>query len=272
MISNFLYKKFLYKQIGKFAINKIAHTKFAINDKINKPNVDLNDSAFKNVFEKFKSVWNEMSDENESKTKEELEKKLSKEQIKNLELLADKFGDLNEFQIKYHNTYLAEKLLATKKFTLMDVNTNWPNLIEVQKNNPTININELNVNPGFFNQQEFMSDLTTWLSKQKKPDLGLISNSAKVTTVQAEKVEKKFEEKKEEKQEKSVYDVELTSFDAAKKIALIKEVRGFTNLGLKESKELVEKAPTVILKGIKKEETDAIVKKLTDNGAKITLK
>jgi large subunit ribosomal protein L7/L12 len=64
----------------------------------------------------------------------------------------------------------------------------------------------------------------------------------------------------------------MTSFDAAKKINLIKEVRGILNLGLKESKELVEKTPCTLMKGVKKADLDAIVKKLTDNGAVITLK
>jgi len=64
----------------------------------------------------------------------------------------------------------------------------------------------------------------------------------------------------------------LTSFDTAKKIRLIKEVRGLTNLGLKESKELVENAPTILVKGVKTEDAEAMMKKLTDAGAKITLK
>ena len=64
----------------------------------------------------------------------------------------------------------------------------------------------------------------------------------------------------------------MTSFDTAKKIGLIKEVRGLTNLGLKESKELVENAPTILVKGVKTEDAEAMMKKLTDAGAKITLK
>jgi large subunit ribosomal protein L7/L12 len=64
----------------------------------------------------------------------------------------------------------------------------------------------------------------------------------------------------------------LTSFDTTKKIGLIKEVRGIMNLGLKESKEVVENCPTVIAKGIKSEDAEAMMKKLTEAGAKITLK
>jgi large subunit ribosomal protein L7/L12 len=53
---------------------------------------------------------------------------------------------------------------------------------------------------------------------------------------------------------------------------LIKEVRTYLNLGLKEAKEMVEKAPVVLAKGVKKIDGEAIIKKLTENGAKITLK
>jgi large subunit ribosomal protein L7/L12 len=49
-------------------------------------------------------------------------------------------------------------------------------------------------------------------------------------------------------------------------------VRALLNLGLKEAKELVEKAPVVLLKAIKKGDTEAIIKKLSENGGVITLK
>jgi large subunit ribosomal protein L7/L12 len=48
------------------------------------------------------------------------------------------------------------------------------------------------------------------------------------------KTDKKAEAKPEEKAEKLQYDIKLSSFDAGKKIALIKEIRGWLNLGLKE--------------------------------------
>ena len=50
--------------------------------------------------------------------------------------------------------------------------------------------------------------------------------------------------KAEEKvEEKTIFDLKLTGFDAKAKIKVIKEVRGVTNLGLKEAKELVEGVP-----------------------------
>ena len=46
--------------------------------------------------------------------------------------------------------------------------------------------------------------------------------------------------------------------DPAQKIKVIKEVRAITELGLKEAKDLVEGAPAVIKKGLKKEDAEAI--------------
>ncbi|XP_020099916.1 uncharacterized protein LOC109718217 [Ananas comosus] len=75
----------------------------------------------------------------------------------------------------------------------------------------------------------------------------------------------------EKKEEKTAFDLKLESFDAAAKIKIIKEVRTFTDLGLKEAKELVEKAPAVLKKGVAKEEAEKIVEKMKVIGAKVVL-
>ncbi|KAK3020816.1 hypothetical protein RJ639_047688 [Escallonia herrerae] len=75
----------------------------------------------------------------------------------------------------------------------------------------------------------------------------------------------------EAKAEKTVFDVKIEKFDAAAKIKIIKEVRTFTNLGLKEAKELVEKAPVVVTKGMTKEEAEAVAAKLKELGATVVL-
>ena len=72
-------------------------------------------------------------------------------------------------------------------------------------------------------------------------------------------------------EEKSNFDVELTAF-GDNKIAVIKVVRSLTNLGLKEAKEAVEGAPTVLLEGAKKEDAEAAKKELEEAGASVTLK
>ena len=58
----------------------------------------------------------------------------------------------------------------------------------------------------------------------------------------------------------------------ANKIAVLKEVRGITGLGLKEAKDLVDGAPKAIKEGVKKEEAEAIKKQLEAVGATIEIK
>ena len=64
----------------------------------------------------------------------------------------------------------------------------------------------------------------------------------------------------------------LASVPADKKIAVLKEVRGITGLGLKEAKELVDGAPKAVKEGVKKEEAEAIKKQLEAAGATVEIK
>lgn len=70
----------------------------------------------------------------------------------------------------------------------------------------------------------------------------------------------------EKKAEKTAFDIKLEKFDSAAKIKVIKEVRAFTDLGLKEAKELVEKAPVILKQGVTKEEANAIIEKIKAAG------
>jgi large subunit ribosomal protein L7/L12 len=72
-------------------------------------------------------------------------------------------------------------------------------------------------------------------------------------------------------EEKSDFDIELTSA-GEKKIAVIKAIREITSLGLKEAKDLVDGAPTVVREAVAKDEAAEIQKKLEEAGASITLK
>jgi len=71
--------------------------------------------------------------------------------------------------------------------------------------------------------------------------------------------------------EKTEFDVILTEF-GGNKIAVIKEVRSITGLGLKEAKELVEGAPKPVKEGVSKEEAEEVSKKLEAAGAKAEIK
>jgi large subunit ribosomal protein L7/L12 len=71
--------------------------------------------------------------------------------------------------------------------------------------------------------------------------------------------------------EKTEFDVILAEL-GGNKIAVIKEVRAITGLGLKEAKELVEGAPKPVKEGVSKEEAEEVAKKLEAAGAKAEVK
>ena len=72
-------------------------------------------------------------------------------------------------------------------------------------------------------------------------------------------------------EEKTEFDVELTNAGAGK-IKVIKVVREATGLGLKEAKELVDGAPSVVKEGASKEDAEALKAALEEVGATVTLK
>ncbi|CAL1414023.1 unnamed protein product [Linum trigynum] len=77
--------------------------------------------------------------------------------------------------------------------------------------------------------------------------------------------------KEEKKPEKTVFELKLESYEAASKIKIIKEVRSFTDLGLKEAKDLVEKTPAVLKAGVSKEDAEKIIEKMKAIGAKVVM-
>ena len=72
-------------------------------------------------------------------------------------------------------------------------------------------------------------------------------------------------------EEKTEFDVELTNAGEGK-IKVIKVVREATGLGLKEAKELVDGAPSVVKEGASKEDAEALKAALEEVGATVTLK
>ena len=72
-------------------------------------------------------------------------------------------------------------------------------------------------------------------------------------------------------EEKTVFTVVLAS-TGGNKIAVIKEVRAMTNLGLKEAKDLVDAAPKPVKENVPKEEAEDLKKKLEAVGATVELK
>ena len=116
----------------------------------------------------------------------------------------------------------------------------------------------------------------------------IVDELSKLTVVEAAELSKQLEEKwgvtvaaavaaapagaaAAPAEEKSEFSVFLSSA-GDKKINVIKEVRAFTGLGLKEAKDLVEAAPKEIKGGVAKKEAEEVKKKLEAAGAKVELK
>ena len=116
----------------------------------------------------------------------------------------------------------------------------------------------------------------------------IIEDLSKLTVVEAAELSKQLEEKwgvtaasavaavpaagaAAPVEEKSEFTVVLTAA-GEKKINVIKEIRSFTTLGLKEAKDLVEGAPKEVKSGVNKKEAEEIKKKLETAGAKVELK
>ena len=74
-----------------------------------------------------------------------------------------------------------------------------------------------------------------------------------------------------DREEKSTFTVELTDA-GAQKIAIIKVVKEVLALGLKDAKDKVDAAPTVLVENMKKEDAENLKKKIEEAGGKITLK
>ena len=117
----------------------------------------------------------------------------------------------------------------------------------------------------------------------------IVDDLSKLTVVEAAELSKQLEEKwgvsaatavaaapvvdgaAKQAEEKSEFTIMLTSA-GDKKINVIKEIRTFTTLGLKEAKDLVEGAPKEVKSGVNKKEAEEIKKKLEAAGAKVELK
>jgi large subunit ribosomal protein L7/L12 len=234
-------------------------------EKIEKPVTPLTKSP--DSFNKYKTLisdlnkdWKKISEEKELYRFNKIKEDLLPSQRKFIELLADKIINMNNFQIQKVLKNYTERTIKLKHVAPITIVEPW---LELQKQLG----NKIPEDGAKFpHYEEMMKDLSKWYISQN-PSFGIGSGPA-VAAVKEEKVV----EKKEEKKEKEAYDIELTSFEPAKKIVLIKEVRALLNLGLKEAKELVEKAPTVIMKGVKKAETEAVLNKFKEHGAVMTLK
>ncbi|XP_042028884.1 50S ribosomal protein L7/L12-like [Salvia splendens] len=94
---------------------------------------------------------------------------------------------------------------------------------------------------------------------------------ARIQSADAEAAAEAAAGKGENMAEKSTFEVKMESYEVASKLKIIKELWTFMDLGLKEAKDLVEKTPAVLKKGLLKEEAEKIVEKMKALGAKVIM-
>ncbi|KAK7412849.1 hypothetical protein VNO78_04521 [Psophocarpus tetragonolobus] len=128
---------------------------------------------------------------------------------------------------------------------------------------PSEKIIQLAERIGGLTEEERSQIMPTLAERLNLPKLQPISTEGMNVGAEVGAAGPKVEEKKTEK---TAFDVKLEKFDASAKIKVIKEVRAFTNLGLKEAKDLVEKVPVVLKQGLTKEEANDIIEKIKAAG------
>jgi len=218
---------------------------------------------------KFEREWKKLYDERNASQLSELEKELTENQRKRVALLAQALLELNTLELRYFSTALREKVFKTSGINPLKLNLDWPTVkqLDIGSWPPA--------NPNWFLQQEAIAKL--WPAGQQGfaqlfggaafgAGGGAVGGAPGGQAAAAP-----VEEVKEEKVEKLKFDIELSAIDATKKIAIIKEVREITKLGLKEAKEMVEKAPVTLMKEVKKEEAEKLKEKLAAIGCTINL-
>lgn len=118
---------------------------------------------------------------------------------------------------------------------------------------------------------ELSSILMKKMGMNEPPTIGVMNPGAAAGLAEMAAKAPGADSKEEKKEEKTVFELKLESFDSAAKLKVIKEIRGCTDLGLKEAKDLVEKAPAIFKTGVSKEEAEQIVEKMKTAGAKIVM-
>jgi len=228
------------------------------------------DAKYEEMAFKFEREWKKIYDERNQQQLAALNEELTEFQKKRIDLLAQAFLECNVFELRYLSSIIRDKIWKTTGVNPLKLNLDWPTLKQLENGSwPP-------ANPNFFQQQEAIARLwpagQTGFAQLFGSVVGGGGAPAGGAQSQVQAAEPVKEAPKEEKKvEKLNFDIELTAYDAAKKISIIKEVRQITGLGLKEAKDLVEKAPAVLKKGAKKEDAEKIRDLLIAAGCTINL-
>eukprot|EP01017_Pseudomicrothorax_dubius_P032065 TRINITY_DN4159_c0_g3_i4.p1 TRINITY_DN4159_c0_g3~~TRINITY_DN4159_c0_g3_i4.p1 ORF type:complete len:277 (-),score=96.64 TRINITY_DN4159_c0_g3_i4:99-929(-) len=184
-----------------------------------------------------------------------------------VDYLIGEFQQLTSTEWDYFFEIFPDRLSKADSFKIDRVRKSWASELEkgdIFQNKPDYAKKQEALSKFLFLGFDGVKQLLETLDLQKHfPEEAIAQVVVGQAPVEEEKKEVKAEEKKEVK---TIFDVELSGVDAAQKIKAIKEVRQLFNLGLKEAKDLIESAPKIIKKDVKKEEAEKIRDVLVASG------
>uniref|UniRef100_A0A7S3KH49 Large ribosomal subunit protein bL12 C-terminal domain-containing protein n=1 Tax=Euplotes crassus TaxID=5936 RepID=A0A7S3KH49_EUPCR len=199
--------------------------------------------------------WEELTRVSDDNRMSQLSDQLSEPSKRKCEFLADRILEFNPFEARYLSGVVYEKVKRNTDYNPLKLNMDWSSIkMDVDGSFPPLN-------PNWFKQQELMSQIG--------PLMGTFGGGNGAAQGGGEEEEEQQESP--DSKEKDSFDIELSGFEAKSKIKLIKEIRALFNLGLKEAKETVEGAPLWLKKGVKKEEAEELIEKLTALGAELKM-
>jgi large subunit ribosomal protein L7/L12 len=170
----------------------------------------------------YEKEWTSIYEQKNKVLMEKVLAELSEYEKKEVELLVEKLSKLNKDEKLYyaHLTLVADNLISGEDIRNKDISypANFMNLENILPKSI----------PDWYSTTAMQSTVSSFSGKAVE---GIASSGSASSS---SKDEKKEEKKEEKKAEKAQFDIKLASFDAGKKIALIKEIRGLLNLGLKE--------------------------------------
>ena len=186
----------------------------------------------------YEKEWTDIYLKTRKADMEIIEKELSEYEKKEVKALIDRVVALNKEETLYYVHLAERKSQLMSGFSLNEYDPLQPsNMMDNQnfwpKENPKwFATPSLQSSLGSFTGSSAGSNILNFVLIKIHLWLGVSTGTSE--SKEETKSDKKAEAKPEAKAEKSQYDIKLSSFDAGKKIALIKEVRGWLNLGLKE--------------------------------------
>lgn len=196
-------------------------------------------SSSKDVLNAVDRDWNQVYQQENEEIEKRIIKRLTPFQRRRVKLLVDAFSDMSQVELSYtldkiHN-YKQDRVV---KLSPNSIRPDWP--IELDEND-----NYINSDKQYMEEEKHLEEI--FLNEEFFEKLGMpISIGGGGSGQSAEvKTEEVKEEVVEEVKEKTSFDIELTAYAAGKKIAVIKDVKAVLGLGLKDAKEMVEKAPIV---------------------------